>query len=400
MSKAQKQARPPFAFPLCRDSLCNTHSIEYGLGYAPIETALEILKILRGKRYYIELVWQTEGIGNNLPRALLIREEVRDGDEWLSEKLDLGDKPLLDFLAEAFIEYFKESKGICTYSGRVPLDLVLPDYEMIWHVKSIDFGGGEIHLTNIFREAFTYPIPQDISPYSDVKVGDTGVEWGTLMKAAAILFFTKEAGGHEVLIDIINRRIMDKFGVVVYSVSIPLSRIKITGKELVFMSFQQGLWRERSNPNLSVGVASVNTIYLPAKFWGRGQYVPLVIEYKHEFYVRTGDAYLYWRPNDKLVFSGLEGLTYRIEANVRAIGNRGIRLALDENTWIRILKWSRDDSATRSTGRGKRHREIVSFYPILHLSIHEDKSSDSFIRVDFPISAIKLMIERFSPVRT
>lgn len=400
MGRTQKPARPPFAFPLCRDSLCNTYSIGNSLWYVPIKVTLKILEMLRSKRYYVELVWLTRKVGGELPEAILAQEVIEeDGDRWLAEKLDLGDKPLLDFLAEVFVEHFQKSKGSYSLGSHASILLISPDSERQWQITDIDFRKRKILVLDSSLRSFLYPMPRNISPYSDMPVGNTGATWGALMKAFAFAFFTREEDGREVLLEAINKRIIDRYGIVVCDISTPLSRIEVTGKEVTLAGFVQRKWYKGSNPNLSISVASVDSIYLPAVLAPNEVDFLFAFEYDLGRYEKTRSARLYLKPNGSRAFVKVDAGTYLIKASVKAYGDGKVKLALDKNTWIRILMSSK---VYQSIG-SRKHREAFSFHFIIHLSRHEgqlpkDKSGRFVTRTDCPISVIKLLAERFSSV--
>lgn len=410
MDGAQGPARPPFAFPLCRDSLCS--SIGYDLWLAPIRRTLRLLGMLRSKRYYARLSWIKRPLyddnDDHLPVLVLAQEHhVEDGDKWLSEVLDLDNKSLLDFLAEVFIEYLEEKRG--TYESVMDIIILLvakaPDtmFELedvdfadmlarnpytVFVLHSIDFVNREIVVMNKRRDFFTYPMPRDISPYSDAEVGDTEISWGALIRAAAVSFFAMDRYRKRDFIDIINRHVIGRARALIRDISISLAQyslpgIVVNGKRVVFVDNVQGEVRKRRNPELSISIIPVNNICLPADFW---------LSERDVFeYVRYEERY-FWQPHvtffcpldGQLAFLNMDGLYgghRAIKVNVKSRGKEEAELALNEYAWVVVEKDTR-------TG-------VVEFDHILHLShlSEREKEDISFVWETYPISKIELILE-------
>lgn len=388
-----KAKRPPFAFPLCRDALCNTSTIV--TSYAPrpnfLETTYTVIRMLRQKAYYLEVEWVTKEMDGRMSE-LLFTGEAKD-EKWLMEVLGFDREQLLDFIADACLKFLGETRRSLESLITNPLEIVSPNGKRLWKVVGIDPDEGGLIIKDSHGRKHTYSIPPDIGPYTDATVGDTGANWWAVIRGCAINFFTNHIW-NEAFVDMINKRIPDSMGLLVYHVHLKATKMRITGNEITFYT-DKG-WK--ATLNLNVGVLLVGRVYFPLHVSSRYRHIFLSFLYEgfqqdvsYPFLYDTlmgSHHYLYYKPGNSIGFLGVRGAkNSKVKVNVKAYES-GVKLMLGENAWIRLLMIRREGmivphlAIQMSKYRGEEPEDLANlrgwvFPPdIIKLLLERDGSKD------------------------
>lgn len=383
-----KARRSPFAFPLCRDALCNASTIVTDYTPRPnfFETTYTVIRMLRQKEYYLEAEWVKREMDGQTPEMLFIGE-VKD-EKWLMEALDLDWEQLLDFIADACLRFLKEVGERRGISRMKPVKIVSSDEEEVWEVVSIDLDRGELIIKDEYGRQHAHPIPSDIGPYTDATVGNTGANWWAVIRGCALNFLSDYYIWleNDTFADMINKRISSSMRLLVYYVDVEATEIKITGNETTFYT-DEG-W-EAMSP-LEVRVVHVGSVYFPVYVSSRYRHIFLSLLYegfqqdvsdRYLYYaLRSSRHYLYYRPGSSIAFIGEKGNKTKVSMKAH---EDGVKLMLGEDVWIRLLLITREG--------------VIMPHLAIQTSKYKGKEPEDFAllkRWRFPTIIIKLLLER------
>lgn len=384
--------RPPFAFPLCRDSLCNASTIVTDYTPQPnfIETTYTVIRMLKRKAYYLETQWVTKGIDGRMPEVLFIGE-VKD-ERWLMEVLGFDWEQLLDFIADACLKFLRETRKGLESLITNPLEIVSPNGKKRWGVVGIDLDEGGLIIKDEYGRKHAYPIPSDISPYTDATVGNTRANWWAVIRGCAINFLTNYTW-NEAFVDMINERIADRMGLFAHHIYLKARKMRITGNEITF-------YKDADKLPLSVGVVLVDVVlvgkvYFPLHVSSGYRHIFLSFLYEgfqqdtsYPFLYDTlmgSNHYLYYKSGNSIGVLGVGSIKdSKVEVSVKVYEDR-VRLMLGKNAWIRLLLMMRE-----------RNRKIMPHLAIQMTKYRGEESEDFALlrRTVLPPNVLNSLLER------
>lgn len=259
----EKSRRIPFSFPMVRDTQCAIFVLERAEGgfYFTIKETMRVLSWIRKKKYYLEAEWDFDWM---LEKVMAFSEE-RKGEDLIAEVFGLGKASIIDFLGETFISYITNhvSKGVYRLDSSEHIWIIrnVEGTERKWDVMEIDFDKKALYIAENGKKGERHRIPGKISINSNAKVGDTGITWGTFMKALGTFFFTKIGRGKHFLLKRMNEFMIDKYNTVISGMSTNMSEVQVIGKEVRFLNTKKVV----EDLNIHFAISRIEDVFLPFK---------------------------------------------------------------------------------------------------------------------------------------
>lgn len=262
-SSEEKSRRIPFSFPMVRDTQCAIFVLERVKGgfYLTIKDTMRVLSWIRKKKYYLDAEWDFDW---TLAKVMALSEERR-GNDLIAEVFGSGKASIIDFLGKTFISYMENhvSKGVYRFDNSEPIWIIrnVKGTERKWDVREIDFDKKAFYIAEEGKNRELHPMPDKISINSTVKVGDTGINWGTFMKALGTFFFTKIGNGRHFLLKRMNEFMIDKYNAVIAGMRTDMREVQVIGKDIKFLNIKKVM----EDLNIHFAISRIEDVFLPFK---------------------------------------------------------------------------------------------------------------------------------------